>query len=269
MPDQLSWMYWERLSMAEEYIESNETIKGLATDVHQPHVSIEEPTTEEEDWRRFSVPHYKQFKKGTDICLDLRLKPDVGIVIRARLNLLLARAYQPAGGALVFAHECLDLLDLYEQKEDNRLDDDDGSSRELFAKLQDAAKDIIDDCERHRLAKARVEQEEAAKKQDLDSGIAQLQIASPIKQGPQKTPIVWKRTATPEQIAALAERNKKNPPFVVEGYLRRGMGYKPYEKYVPFSRHGGRDIQVQATSTTKSGNGTGYLPTHEPSSEVS
>jgi len=195
----------------------------------------------------------------------------VGIVIHARLNLLLARAYQPIFGTLVFAHECLDLLDLYEQKEDNRLDDDDGSSRELFAKLQDAAKDIIDDCERHRLAKAQVEQEEAAKKQDLDSGLAELRIASPVKQGPQGTPIVWNRTATPEQIAALAERNKKNPPFVVEGYLRRGMGYKPYEKYVPFSRHGGRDVQTQtqATSTTKSGNDTGYLPTHEPSSEVS
>lgn len=207
--------------------------------------------------RRFTNPHYKQFKKGLGSCLDIRLKPDVGIVVRARLNLLLARAYQPRGCSLMYAHECLDLLDLYEQKEDNRLDDDDGSSRELFAKLQDAAKDIIDDCERYRLVKAqqklRIEQEEAAKKQDISLGIAQLGIASPVKTGPQETPIVRKTTATPEQIAALAERNKKNPPFKVEGYLRRGMDYKPYEKYIPFSRHGGRDVQTQtqATSSTK------------------
>lgn len=164
------------------------------------------------------------------------------------MNLLLAQAYQPRGCSLMYAHECLNLLDLYEQKEDNRLDDDNGESRTLFAKLQNAGKDVIDDCERYRLAKAqeklRSEQEEAAKKQDITSGIAELGISSPVKEGPPETLIVRKTTATPEQIAAMRERNKKNPPFVVEGYLRRGMDYRPYEKYIPFSRHGGRDIQA-------------------------
>lgn len=143
----------------------------------------------------------------------------------------------------LYARECLDLIDVYRQKHDGQWNK---ASEILLIKLETHAKDILDDLERTKL-----EQEGEEQKQEGDISIGgtleDLHITSPVKTDPptvkpatesseDEEEVIRGNTWTSEGQKECDEEREKNPPFQIEGYLRRSGKYKPMMEYIPLSR---------------------------------